>query len=84
MALFKEYGYKDELGLGVVHVHTDKLPSPVTVRDRILYAAKATDLGPEKIFPTPDCGLRTRSPEIAYSMLGLVVDGAQAAREALR
>jgi len=84
LALFKEYGYEGELGLGVVHVHTDKLPSAATVRDRILYAEKATGLGPEKIFPTPDCGLRTRGPEIAYSMLGLVVDGARAARESLR
>lgn len=84
LALFREYGYTGELGVGVVHVHTDKLPSVGTVRDRILYAEKATDLGPEKIFPTPDCGLRTRSPEVAYSMLGLVADGAYAAREALR
>ncbi|HYB45707.1 MAG TPA: hypothetical protein VEC92_04215 [Nitrososphaerales archaeon] len=84
LALFREYGYAGELGVGVVHVHTDKLPSVGTVRDRILYAEKATDLGPEKIFPTPDCGLRTRSPEVAYSMLGLVADGADAAREALR
>jgi 5-methyltetrahydropteroyltriglutamate--homocysteine methyltransferase len=84
LALFKEYGYKGELGVGAIHVHTDTLPSVGTVRDRILYAAKATGLGPEKIFPTPDCGLRTRSPEVAYSMLGLVADGAEQAREALR
>ncbi|MDV3244193.1 MAG: hypothetical protein LYZ66_03310 [Nitrososphaerales archaeon] len=84
LALFKEYGYTGELGVGVVHVHTDKLPSVGTVKDRVLYAAKAAGVGPEKVFVTPDCGLRTRSPEVAYAMLGLVVAGAEAARRAIR
>lgn len=84
LALFKEYGYNGELGVGVVHVHADKLPSVGTVRDRILYSAKAAGVGPEKIFATPDCGLRTRGPDVAYQMLGLVVKGAQAARKAIR
>lgn len=83
LRLFREYGYGGELGVGVVHVHTDRLPSVGTVRDRILYSAKVSDLPPEKIFVTPDCGLRTRRPEVAYSMLGLVVSGAQEARRAM-
>ena len=81
LRLFREYGYTGELGVGVVHVHSDTLPSVETVRDRILYASKVTDLPPEKIFVTPDCGLRTRSPQVAYSMLELVVAGAKKARE---
>ncbi|MDV3276970.1 MAG: hypothetical protein LYZ69_00710 [Nitrososphaerales archaeon] len=84
LSLFREYGYDRELGIGVIHVHTDRLPSVATVRDRILYSAKATGLGPEKIYATPDCGLRTRRPEVAYAMLGLVVSGASHARKALR
>jgi 5-methyltetrahydropteroyltriglutamate--homocysteine methyltransferase len=83
LQLFREYGYKNELGVGVVHVHTDKLPSVKTVRDRILFAAKATDLPPEKLFVNPDCGLRTRRPDVAYAMLGLVVEGAREARETI-
>jgi len=63
-----------------VHVHTDRLPSPEVVADRILYAAKTSGLGPEKILVNPDCGLRTRTPLVAYRMLGLVVDGANRAR----
>jgi len=82
LALFREYGYDRELGVGVVNVHTDRLPTSGTVRDRILYAARAADLAPEKVFVNPDCGLRTRSPEVAYSMLGLVVAGAAEARRA--
>lgn len=80
LQLFKKYSYANELGVGVVHVHTDRLPSLEVVTDRILYATKASGLGPEKIFVNPDCGLRTRSPEVAYRMLGLVVAGADWAR----
>ncbi len=83
LKLFRDYGYEKELGVGVVHVHTDRLPTLAAVRDRILYAQKVTDLPPEKIFVNPDCGLRTRSPEVAYAMLGLVAAGADEAREAL-
>lgn len=83
LRLFKEYGYNGELGVGVIHVHTDRLPSVQVVRDRIIYAAKVTDLPPEKIFVNPDCGLRTRSPEVAFSMLNLLVAGAEEARRSI-
>ncbi|HLQ03413.1 MAG TPA: hypothetical protein VK114_01335, partial [Nitrososphaerales archaeon] len=83
LKLFREYRYEKELGIGVVHVHTDRLPTVSTVRDRILYAQKVTDLPPENLFVNPDCGLRTRSPDVAYSMLGLVAAGAEEARKAL-
>ena len=83
LKLFRDYSYEGELGIGVVHVHTDRLPTVSTVRDRILYAQKATNLPPEKLFVNPDCGLRTRRPEVAYKMLALVVAGADEARKAL-
>jgi 5-methyltetrahydropteroyltriglutamate--homocysteine methyltransferase len=84
LRLFREYGYEGELGVGVVHVHTDRLPSVGVVRDRLLYSAKVTGLDPGKIYANPDCGLRTRKPEVAYSMLGLVVAGASEARRSLK
>jgi 5-methyltetrahydropteroyltriglutamate--homocysteine methyltransferase len=80
LKLFKEYGYKKGLGVGVVHIHTDKLPSVGVVADRILYSAKVTDLDPEELYINPDCGLRTRKPEVAQKMLDLVVAGAEKAR----
>jgi 5-methyltetrahydropteroyltriglutamate--homocysteine methyltransferase len=83
LKLFKEYGYNKGLGIGIIHVHTDLLPSINVVRDRIIYAAKVTDLSPENLFINPDCGLRTRSPEVAYKMLNLVVKGADKARSEL-
>jgi 5-methyltetrahydropteroyltriglutamate--homocysteine methyltransferase len=80
LKLFREYGYDRELGVGVVHIHTDRLPSENVVRDRILYSAKITDLPPEQLYVHPDCGLRTRSPEVAYDMLRHVTAGAKKAR----
>jgi len=80
LKLFKEYGYKKQLGVGVIHIHTDTLPPLQVVKDRILYSAKATDLPPENLYVNPDCGLRTRRPEVAQGMLDLVVGGAELAR----
>ncbi|HUI00511.1 MAG TPA: hypothetical protein VLX56_02635 [Nitrososphaerales archaeon] len=80
LKLFKEYGFKRQLGVGVVHIHTDTLPSVEVVRDRVLYSAKVTGLPPENLYVNPDCGLRTRRPEVAQKMLDLVVAGAEQAR----
>jgi 5-methyltetrahydropteroyltriglutamate--homocysteine methyltransferase len=80
LKLFKEYGFKKQLGVGVIHIHTDTLPTVEVVRDRVLYSAKVTDLPPENLYVNPDCGLRTRRPEIAQKMLDLVVGGAELAR----
>ena len=82
LKLFKEYGFKKQLGVGVIHIHTDVLPSTEVVRDRILYAEKVTGLPPENLYVNPDCGLRTRRPEVAQKMLDLTVAGAELARQA--
>jgi len=80
LKLFKEYGYKKQLGVGVIHIHTDTLPSAEVVRDRVLYSEKVTGLPRENLYVNPDCGLRTRRPEIAQKMLDLTVNGAELAR----
>jgi 5-methyltetrahydropteroyltriglutamate--homocysteine methyltransferase len=80
LKLFKEYGYSGGLGVGVIHIHTDRLPSVEVVKDRVLYSAKVTGLDPRELYINPDCGLRTRRPEVAQSMLDLVVAGAEKAR----
>ncbi len=78
----KEYGFDKEIGLGVLDVHIDDIESPELVRDRLLYAAKFID--PERIYVNPDCGLRTRSREIAFEKLKNMVKGAELARKALK
>ncbi len=92
---FVENGFDGEFGLGVVHVHDfsgdvassagsvvgrDIIESPELVRDRLLYAGKFVG-DPGKIWANPDCGLRTRSWDMALAKLTNVVEGAKLARE---
>lgn len=77
LGFFREY--EGEIGLGVVDVHTDEIESPEIVRERIIYATKF--IPPERIYVNPDCGLRTRSWEVAYRKLRNMVIGAEMARE---
>jgi 5-methyltetrahydropteroyltriglutamate--homocysteine methyltransferase len=94
---FVENGFDDEFGLGVVHVHDfagdvspgagvvqgrNIIETPDLVKDRILYASKIVG-DPAKIWVNPDCGLRTRTWDVALEKLRSVVGGAGLAREAL-
>jgi 5-methyltetrahydropteroyltriglutamate--homocysteine methyltransferase len=69
------------VGLGVVDVHTDFVEPAELVRDRILYATRV--LEPERIEINPDCGLRTRTWDVAYEKLARMVEGARLAEAAL-
>ena len=75
----REYGDTREVGLGVVDVHRDTLEPPELVAERIGRAVKY--LGdPRRIWVNPDCGLRTRSLEVAHQKLDATVAGAALAR----
>jgi 5-methyltetrahydropteroyltriglutamate--homocysteine methyltransferase len=76
-----EMGENREIGIGVIDVHTDFIEPPELVRDRILYVAKFYDI--EKIIINPDCGLRTRSREVAYKKLRSLVEGTKLAEKEL-
>lgn len=79
---FREYAPWLEVAPGVIDVHTDFVEPPELVRDRLLYAAER--LGDEsRIIACNDCGLRTRSWEIAYRKEKSLVEGARLAREKL-
>jgi 5-methyltetrahydropteroyltriglutamate--homocysteine methyltransferase len=60
----------------------DIIESPKLIRDRILYASKLLK-DPSRISVNPDCGLRTRSWEIAYRKLQALSEGAKLARQEL-
>jgi len=79
---FRDLPYEPILGLGVIDIHTDFVEPPELVRDRILYAVDVFG-GPERIQVTPDCGLRTRSWEVAYDKLVTMVEGTRLAEAAL-
>jgi len=94
---FVENGFDGEFGLGVVHVHDfagevstgagrvlgrNIIETPELVRDRLVYASRVVG-DPGKIWANPDCGLRTRSWDVALAKLQSVVKGAELAKEVL-
>ena len=80
LKLLNDFSDTREVGLGVVDVHIDAIESPELVRDRIMHATKILD-APERIYVNPDCGLRTRSWDIAYAKLCNLTKGAEMARQ---
>jgi len=91
---FVENGFDGEFGVGVVHVHDfagdvpansgtvtgrNIIESPELVRDRLLYASRVVG-DPGKVWANPDCGLRTRTWDVALAKLTNVVKGASLAR----
>jgi 5-methyltetrahydropteroyltriglutamate--homocysteine methyltransferase len=79
---FRDLPYEPILGLGVLDIHTDFIEPPELVRDRILYAVDVFgDAG--RIHVTPDCGLRTRTWDVAFRKLCNMVEGCRLAEAAL-
>ncbi|MEM2149873.1 MAG: hypothetical protein QXO46_08405, partial [Nitrososphaerota archaeon] len=77
---FREYARWLEVAPGVIDVHTDFVEPSELVRDRLVYVAKRH--GDEsKIIACNDCGLRTRSWDIAYMKEKNLVKGAMMAEE---
>jgi len=80
---FREYTPWLEVAVGVIDVHTDFIEPPELVRDRLIYAARR--LGDEsKIVACNDCGLRTRSWDVAFKKEVNLVRGAELARALFR
>lgn len=72
-----------EVGVGVLDIHRDTVETPELVRDRVLRAAHMLK-DPARVYVNPDCGLRTRSLEIAWSKLDAMVKGTALARAELK
>jgi 5-methyltetrahydropteroyltriglutamate--homocysteine methyltransferase len=79
---FRDLPYEPILGLGVLDIHTDFIEPPELVRDRILHAVEVFG-DPARIHVTPDCGLRTRTWDVAFRKLCNMVQGCRLAEEAL-
>jgi 5-methyltetrahydropteroyltriglutamate--homocysteine methyltransferase len=79
---FRDLAYRPVLGLGVLDIHTDFIEPPELVRDRILYAVDVFG-DPSRIHVTPDCGLRTRSWDVAFRKLVNMVAGVSLAKRQL-
>ncbi len=79
---FKIWTPEVAIGLGVTSVHDSLTETPQLVRDRVLHAVDIIG-DPAKIYPSPDCGLRTRSWGDAYDKLAATAEGTQLARQVL-
>ena len=82
IAKFRDLPYQPSLGVGVIDIHSDFIEPPELVRDRILYSVEVFG-DPSRVQVTPDCGLRTRSWDVAYRKLQNMVEGTQLAKSAL-
>ena len=69
--------------MGVIDVHSDFIEPPELVRDRILHAAKLVD-NQNRLYVSPDCGLRTRTWKISFQKLKNMVMGAKLAKKYLK
>ena len=79
---FRDLPYRPALGVGVLDIHTDFIEPPELVRDRVLHAVEVFG-DPERIHVTPDCGLRTRTWDVAFTKLRNMVEGTEMAKSAL-
>jgi 5-methyltetrahydropteroyltriglutamate--homocysteine methyltransferase len=77
--VFLDNGYNGEYAPGFIDIHTNFTESPELVRDRILYVSDL--VGKEKVWVSPDCGLRTRSWDVAYRKLQNLTKGKELAIE---
>lgn len=82
LAKLRDHAPESGVGLGVTSVHDDTIEDPKVVRDRIL---RAVDIlgDPTKVYPSPDCGLRTRSWDVALKKLETTVAGTRLAKSEL-
>jgi 5-methyltetrahydropteroyltriglutamate--homocysteine methyltransferase len=81
LSTFKRMRFTKEVGLGVVDVHSHRIESREEVIGNLKKALEV--FSPEQIYPDPDCGLKTRTPEEAKEKLAVIVEAARAVREEL-
>jgi 5-methyltetrahydropteroyltriglutamate--homocysteine methyltransferase len=79
---FRDLPHRPVLGVGVLDIHTDFVEPPELIRDRVLHSVEVFG-DPARIHVIPDCGLRTRSWEIAYAKLENMVAGVRLAKRSL-
>ncbi len=82
LALFSDVNDGREVGLGVLDIHRDNIETPEKVEERILKAARYLK-DPSQIYVNPDCGLRTRTLDVAWQKLVNMVRGTELARKKL-
>ncbi|WP_024955553.1 5-methyltetrahydropteroyltriglutamate--homocysteine S-methyltransferase [Sulfurospirillum arcachonense] len=71
LKIFKQIGYKQEIGPGVYDIHSPRIPSVMEIKKQIKLLLKV--LPKEKLWINPDCGLKTRKwEEVKPSLINMV------------
>jgi len=71
LKIFKEVGYKQEVGPGVYDIHSPRVPSIEEMKKQIYLLLEV--LPKEQLWINPDCGLKTRKwPETKLSLQNMV------------
>ena len=82
LKIFKERGYKGEIGPGVYDIHSPRIPSTEELVEQI--EAILEVLPKEKVWVNPDCGLKTRKWEEVKPSLENMVKAAKEVRAKLK
>jgi len=72
LKIFKETGYKNEIGPGVYDIHSPRIPSAEEFIEQII--TRLTVINKSKMWVNPDCGLKTRKWEEVKPSLKNMVD----------
>ncbi|MGP2656326.1 5-methyltetrahydropteroyltriglutamate--homocysteine S-methyltransferase [Malaciobacter sp. WC5094] len=71
LKIFKEVGYKQEVGPGVYDIHSPRIPSVEELKNQIKLLLEV--LPKEQLWINPDCGLKTRKwEEVKPSLINMV------------
>jgi 5-methyltetrahydropteroyltriglutamate--homocysteine methyltransferase len=81
LKIFKERGYKGEIGPGVYDIHSPRIPSKEEIVEQINAILEV--LPKEKVWINPDCGLKTRKWEEVKPSLKNMVDATIEVRKSL-
>ncbi len=79
LKIFKEVGYKQEVGPGVYDIHSPRIPSVEEIVTQIKHLLEV--LPKEQLWINPDCGLKTRKWEEVKPSLKNMVEAVKLVRE---
>jgi 5-methyltetrahydropteroyltriglutamate--homocysteine methyltransferase len=82
LKIFKEVGYKKEVGPGVYDIHSPRVPSVDEMIKQIELLLEV--LPKEQLWINPDCGLKTRKWEEVKQALKNMVEAVRIVREKLK
>jgi len=72
----REGGFPGSIGLGVFDVHSPRIPGV----EEMLAIPASLNMDPRRIWINPDCGLKTRTKEEAYTQLRRMVEAVKILR----